>query len=102
MCIRDRTCTAGDAKRCAELGMFSLDGTLGDEAKKDVASALAAFSRGCDLKREESCRLAAMAYAGEWGVSKDPSKAKTFFDRGCGGASATSKACTQLAERLKK
>lgn len=100
--VLTRTCTAGDAKRCAELGMFSLDGTLGDEAKKDVASALAAFSRGCDLKREESCRLAAMAYAGEWGVSKDPSKAKTFFDRGCGGASATSKACTQLAERLKK
>jgi TPR repeat protein len=100
--VLTRTCTAGDAKSCAELGVFSLDGTLGDEAKKDVPGALAALARGCDLKREESCRLAAMAYAGEWGVAKDPAKAKAFFERGCAGASATSKACTQVAERLKK
>lgn len=100
--VLTRTCTAGDAKRCGELGLLSLDGTLGDEAKKDVTTALAALTRGCDLRRDESCRLAAMAYAGEWGVPKDPAKAKTFFERGCAGAAATSKACTQLADRMKK
>lgn len=97
-----RTCAAGDAKRCAELGLLSLDGTLGDEARKDVAAALAAIVRGCDLKREDACRLAATAYAGQWGVPKDAAKAKAFFERGCGGAAATEKACVQLAERLKK
>jgi len=89
-------------KRCAELGLLSLDGTLGDEARKDVAAALAAIVRGCDLKREDACRLAATAYAGQWGVPKDAAKAKAFFERGCGGAAATEKACVQLAERLKK
>lgn len=100
--VLSRTCTAGDAKRCAELGLLSLEGNLGDEAKKDVPAALAALARGCDLKRDEACRLTAMAYAGEWGVPKDPTKAKSFFARGCSGAAATSKPCTQLAERLKK
>jgi TPR repeat protein len=100
--VLTRTCAAGEAKRCGELGMLSLDGTLGDEAKKDVTGALAALGRGCDLKREDVCRLAAMAYAGEWGVPKDPAKVKAFFERGCAGDSASSKACTQLAERLKK
>ncbi len=96
-----RTCAAGDAKRCAELGVFSLDGTLGDEARKDVAAALGALARGCDLKREEACRLAASAYAGQWGVPKDAAKAKAFFDRGCGGPAANEKACQALAARLK-
>jgi len=100
--VLTRTCAAGEPKRCGELGMLSLDGTLGDEAKKDVTGALAALARGCDLKREDVCRLAAVAYAGEWGVPKDLTKAKAFFERGCAGPSATSKACTQLADRLKK
>ncbi|MCU0657134.1 MAG: sel1 repeat family protein [Polyangiaceae bacterium] len=100
--VLTRTCAAGDAKRCSELGLLSLDGTLGDEAKKDVPGALAALGRGCDLKREDACHLAVMAYTGEWGVPKDLAKARAFFDRGCAGASASSKTCTQLASRLKK
>ncbi|HQY59998.1 MAG: sel1 repeat family protein [Myxococcales bacterium] len=100
--VLSRTCTAGDAKRCAELGVLMLDGTLGDDAKKDVPGALAALGRGCDLKREESCRLAAMACSGEWGVAKDAAKARSYFDRACAGAAATGKACVSLAARLKK
>ena len=99
--ILERTCDAGESKRCAELGLYMLEGVFGAAARKDTAGALGYIAKGCELDRGDACRLAAVAYAGQWGVKRDPGKARAFFERGCAGEAAAGSECTQLAARLK-
>jgi TPR repeat protein len=99
--ILERTCDAGESKRCAELGLYMLEGVLGPAARKDTADALGYIAKGCELDHGDACRLAAVAYAGQWGVKRDAGKAQAFFERGCAGEAAAGSECTQLAARLK-
>lgn len=98
--ILERTCDAGEGKRCAELGLYTLEGMFGPDAGKDKAKAVGFIARGCDLKDDGACRMVSLAYTGQWGVTKDAAKAKEYFDRACSGAAASTSECTGLAKKL--
>lgn len=94
--ILKRTCAAGEGKRCAELGLLILEGHIPGTDKKD---AVPYIERGCELGRDDACRLAARVHGGKMGVPKDVDKARSFLERGCASEDAK-KACAKLKSEL--
>ncbi len=70
-----KTCDDGDERVCFKEG-FNL-------MMKDPEAAAALLGRGCELNHAASCQALAGMYWAGMGLSKDLTKAHTFYEKGC-------------------
>ena len=78
--IYQRACDLGAVTACVDLGVMYRDGK--GVADKNQPYAAKLFQRACDLNAPACASIASMYELG-WGVARDLSKARTFYEKSC-------------------
>jgi TPR repeat protein len=90
--VLKKSCAAGKAVDCGELGIWTAEG-LGVE--KDLAQAAVLTRRGCNAHDPKSCSYLGVLYGRGTGLAQDSSRAAVLYQRACEGGYAMG--CNNLA-----